>query len=542
VTGGTATENRSAEEPKDASSAHRRKTEEFDSLLRALPDIYFRLDATGRIVAWHAGRESELHVPPEAFLGRRPEEVVPPDVGPIIAAAVERVRASRELTIAEYTLATPSGDDQFEARLVPCGDDEVTALIRNTTAWRRAEAALRASEERLRVSQKLEAIGRLAGGVAHDFNNLLTVVLGRLQLLQRTTSLEGEERVHVDEALDAASHAVSLTRQLLTLSRRGAPRTVVFALSDVIEPMHDVLRRMGGENLELVLSLDEAAGLVRADPAQIEQVVLNLVLNARDAMPSGGTVIVACREVVLDEAQAALRDGGARPGPHVVLSVSDTGSGMSTDVIDHLFEPFFTTKEPGAGTGLGLATVYGIVQQSGGHTQVRSEVGVGSTFELWFPRADVPRSPLPEDEGPAAGQPVAGGGETVLLVEDEDGVRRLALEILQRAGYRVLAAAGGDEALRLLLEERRGVDLLLTDVVMPRVNGRIVAARVTQLRPETRVLLMSGYDAERAGPRKSSDGEAGGEDYPLLDKPFTERALLARVREVLDAPREEGVQ
>jgi signal transduction histidine kinase len=528
------TENRNAAVrglPDDPTSALRRKTEEFDALLQALPDIYLRLDAEGCIVAWHAGRETELHVPPEAFLGRRPEDVVPPDVRPTIAAAVDRARSSRELTIAEYILPTPSGDDQFEARLTPCGETEVTAIIRNMTARRRAEAALRSSEERLRASQKLEAIGRLAGGVAHDFNNLLTVVLGRLQLLHKAQTLAGDERAHVEEALDAASHAVSLTRQLLTLSRREASRASVFTLPEVIGPMQDMVRRLAGEHHELVFSLDDAAGPVRADPAQIEQVVLNLVLNARDAMTDGGTLILSCREVTLDEAQAAQRDG-ARAGPHVVLSVSDTGCGMTTEVVDHLFEPFFTTKEPGMGTGLGLATVYGIMQQSGGHIVVRSEVDVGSTFELCFPRAEgAGLGPVP-----APAEPVAGGRETILLVEDEAGVRRLALEILRRAGYRVLAASGGDEALRTLLEERRGVALLLTDVVMPKIDGRTVAARVQQLRPETRVLLMSGYDADRAGRRRTGGRKPPSDDFPLLDKPFTERALLARVREILDRP------
>jgi signal transduction histidine kinase len=518
--------------PDDAASALRRKTEEFDALLRALPDIYVRLDAQGSIVAWHAGRETELHVLPEAFLGRRPEDVLPLAVRPAVAAALERARSSRELTVIEYTLPTPSGDDQFEARLVPCGETEVTVIVRNMTARRRAEAALRSSEERLRASQKLEAIGRLAGGVAHDFNNLLTVVLGRLQLLHKARTLGGDERAHVEEALDATSHAVSIARQLLTLSRRETSRVSVFTLPEIIAPMQEMVRRMAGEHLELVLSLDDAAGAVRADPAQVEQIVLNLVLNARDAMPDGGTLILSVREIALDEAQAEQRDG-ARPGPYVVLSVSDTGCGMTAEVVEHLFEPFFTTKDPGAGTGLGLATVHGIMQQSGGHVVVRSEIDVGSTFELCFPRAELMSSAVPAPAA-APAEPVAGGRETILLVEDEGGVRRLALEILRRAGYRVLAASGGDEALRTLLEERSGVALLLTDVLMPKVDGRTVAARVQQLRPETRVLLMSGNGADGPGRERSDGRHLPSADFPLLGKPFTERTLLARVREVLD--------
>jgi two-component system cell cycle sensor histidine kinase/response regulator CckA len=502
---------------------------ELRSLLDALPDIYFRLDADARFLAWHAGSQAELHVPPEQFLGKRAEEVLPPDVAAQMATSVERALRERTLVIVEYTLETPSGDDQFEARFVPCGPNEVTAVIRNTTAQRRAEAALRASEEQLRASQKMEAIGRLAGGVAHDFNNLLTVILGRLQFLHRAADLAPSDRSHVSEALDAAGRAASLTRQLMALARRQVMQPLVFSLNEVIVPMLEIVRRIVGEDVEVALELQEEAGSIRADKTQIEQVILNLVLNARDAMSGGGRLVIATRAVWLDEEQARLRDGAAE-GMYEVLSVADSGSGMPPEVIAHLFEPFFTTKGPGEGTGLGLATTYGIVKQSGGHAVVRSQVGAGSTFELYFPRA---QEAVIAEEGsrPSLVPPLQNGGsETILLVEDDDGLRRLVAEVLSGAGYHVAPFADGEEALGAIQNGLRGA-LLVADVVMPKLSGRALASVVRQRHSETRVLLMSGHDVK--APRHA-DGAVGGEAVSILEKPFSPQTLLRRVREALE--------
>jgi signal transduction histidine kinase len=519
----------------DRSTAEREladRTAELDALFHALPDIYFRLDAEGRITSWRAGRETELHVPPEQFIGRRPGDVLPPEIAPTIAAAVERARSDKALVTVEYALSTPSGDDQFEARLVPCGEHGVSSVIRNTTARRRAETALRASEERLRASQKLEAIGRLAGGVAHDFNNLLTVILGRLQFLKRAPSLADSDREHVNEALDAAAHAASLSRQLLAFSRGQVMQPRVFQLNSVVSSLHEMLRRVAGEHIEVALSLGESVNVIDSDPVQIEQVILNLVLNARDAMPDGGTLILSTRESQLDDQEARQRDG-AKPGTYVMLGVTDTGCGMGADVMAHLFEPFFTTKPHGQGTGLGLATVYGIVKQSGGHVVVRSEAAVGSTFELYFPRAhETETQPVPPS--PAVVLPsrnIGGARETILVVEDEEGLRRLVVEILERAGYGVLSANGGDEAIRIVLDRREPVALLLTDVVMPKMSGRTLAARILQMRPNVRVLLMSGHDDAEMGRRRDRNGLD--HCFPIVEKPFTEAALLARICDIL---------
>ena len=517
-----------------------REETELHALLRLLPDIYFRLDGAGRIIAWHTGHEALLHVPPEHFIGKKPEEVLPPQVAPLIAGAVERARAGREVIVVEYTLSTPSGDDQFEARLLGSDDGEVTSIVRNTTARRRAEAALQATEDRLRASQKLEAIGRLAGGVAHDFNNLLTVILGRLTFLKRSAALGDVDRDHVQEAFEATSHAATMTRQLLAFSRQQVMAPVVFVLNDVLEPLRKMVEGVVGEHVAVTIALESAAGVIDSDPTQIEQMLLNLVLNARDAMREsrdgreGGSLTVSTSDAVLTAEEASGRDD-ARPGPHVVLRVTDTGCGMSPEVMSHLFEPFFTTKPPGEGTGLGLATLYGIVKQSGGHAVVRSEVGVGSTFELWFPRAT---RTGPMFAAPASVVPVGdlcGAGERIVVVEDEDGLRRLVVEILSNAGYSVRSAAGGDAALQMLLEEGSEPDVLLTDVVMPHMSGRTLAHRVRQRRPEVRVLLMSGHDDPRR--RSSDEGVAGltgpERDFPILEKPFTEETLLARIRDLL---------
>ncbi|MCW5833742.1 MAG: PAS domain-containing protein [Labilithrix sp.] len=509
-------------------SDRRAAEQQLDALLRALPDIYFRLDASGHIVAFHAAREAEFHVPPERLIGQRPHDLVPPQVAPIVEEAVERVSRERVPVQIEYSLPTPSGDDQFEAYLVPCGATEITALIRNTTARRRAEAALQASEERLRASQKLDAIGQLAGGVAHDFNNLLGVVLGRLTFLRRAEGLSEADREHVSEAFDAALHAASLTRQLLAFGRRQVMQPQVFDLSAVVFALDEMLRRVAGEHVEVVLVPNPPVCPIDSDPVQIEQVLLNLVLNARHAMPEGGKVTIWTGEASLDEQEAARLD--VKPGQYVTLTVTDTGLGMSPEVMAHLFEPFFTTKPYGEGTGLGLATVYGIVKQSGGHTVVRSEVGVGSTFELWFPRA--PEGAVaPAPVRAPASSPPKGNGETVLVVEDADGMRELVVEILERAGYSVLSASGGDEAVRAVLEARQRIALVVTDIVMPKMSGRTLAGRLRQIRPDLRVLLMSGY--ETATEARGREPSALERRLPLIEKPFTEDALLARVREVL---------
>ena len=399
---------------------------------------------------------------------------------------------------------------------------------------RRAYDELAETQGQLEQAQKMDAIGRLAGGVAHDFNNLLTVILGRTDLLLGPLAPEHPMRRGIELIQRTAGRAVELTRQLLAFSRKQVLEPVVLDLNAVTADMKDMLGRLIGEDIALLTTPTPGLGRVTADRGQIEQVIMNLAVNARDAMPKGGRLILETANVDLDD-DYVRRHVGARPGPHVMLAVSDTGTGIPREIQSQIFEPFFTTKEPGKGTGLGLATVYGIVKQSGGYIEVDSESGRGTTFRIYLPRCDA--EPVAAERGsrPEVG---AGGTETILLVEDEEGVRELARDILRASGYTVLEARNGAEAL-LLCERHQGpLDLLLTDVVMPRMSGRELAERLTPLRPDLSVLYMSGYTDDAVIRHGVLDAGTA-----FLQKPFTPVTLVQRVRETLDlAGREAGAR
>ena len=398
-------------------------------------------------------------------------------------------------------------------------------------ASRRAYDELAQTQGQLEQAQKMDAIGRLAGGVAHDFNNLLTVILGRTDILLHPLPPEDPTRRGIELIRRTAGRAADLTRQLLAFSRKQVLEAVVLDLNAVTADMKDMLGRLIGEDIALVTTPTPGLGRVKADRGQIEQVLMNLAVNARDAMPRGGHLILETENVDLD-AEYVRRHMGARPGPHVMLSVADSGVGIPREILPHIFEPFFTTKEQGKGTGLGLATVYGIVKQSGGYIEVDSEPDQGTTFRIYLPRVDA-AAPAPERSSrPSA---AAGGTETVLLVEDEEGVRELARDILRASGYTVIEARNGSEAL-LLYERHQGpLDPLLTDVVMPRMSGRELAERLAPLRPSMSVLYMSGYTDDAV----IRHGVLGA-DTAFLQKPFTPATLVQRVRETLDLARREA--
>jgi PAS domain S-box-containing protein len=377
--------------------------------------------------------------------------------------------------------------------------------------------------ERLLQAQRMEAVGRLAGAVAHDFNNLLTVILGRADMLA-DESLSGEARRCVELIQDTAERAASLTGQLLAFSRRQALRPRVLDLTTVVTRMEAMLRGLVTEKIDLRFALDPEAGRVKADPGQLQQVLLNLVANARDAMEAGGRLTIATAAAVLDEGDAR-QHPDVPAGPYVLLAVSDTGVGIEESAQVHLFEPFFTTRPRAGGAGLGLATVYGIVAQSGGHIAVDSEPGRGAIFKVYLPRVDAPTEPA----GPADPVIAPTGTETVLLVEDEDEVRVLAREVLTRKGYRVLEAREVDDALRIAATHDASIDVLVTDVVMPKLGGRELAERVVALCPEAKVLYISGYtDGGLLQDGALPPGVA------FLQKPFTAVRLALKVREVLD--------
>ena len=389
---------------------------------------------------------------------------------------------------------------------------------------KRVEAALSASEEQLRQSQKLEAIGQLAGGVAHDFNNLLTVIGGYSSILLGKLPPDSPHRSSIEEIKKAGDRASSLTRQLLAFSRKQILQPKVLDLNVVVADLEKMVRRLIGEDIDLLTIPSPVLGKVKADPGQVEQVLLNLIVNARDAMPKGGKLTIETRNVVHSEEYAQRH--AAQPGPYVMLAVSDTGCGIDAAIKTRVFEPFFTTKASGKGTGLGLATVYGIIKQSGGNIWVYSEVGRGSTFKVYLPRVDEAK----EEAASVASSVVPQGTELILLVEDEDQVRAILKQILEGQGYQVLAASNGEEALSISRDLELDIKLMITDVVMPQMSGSELAERVLTLRPSLPVLFMSGYTDDAIVRHGLLD-----EKLNFIQKPFDSASVARKVREVLDS-------
>lgn len=439
----------------------------------------------------------------------------------------------------EYRALTADGRevglrDIVHVRRGPSGHAiQLRGVTVDLTEHQRAQEALRQTEEQLRQAQKMDALGK-AGGIAHDFNNLLMVIRGDSDLILRKLSPEHPLRAHAERIGEAADRAATLTRQLLAFSRKQVLAPAVLDVNRVVGGLHTMLDRLLGETIELVTVTAPDLGSVTADPGQVEQMLLNLAVNARDAMPDGGRLTIQTANRTVGEDEAART--GVKPGPYVTLEVKDTGVGMDADMKAHLFEPFFTTKDQG--TGLGLSTVYGIVNQSGGHIQVDSERGKGTTFRVFLPSVEVASrsadtATAPETTVTATGAPPhRSRGETILLVEDAQPVRAVVREILEMQGHEVIEARHGAEALTLEAGHEGPIHLLLTDVVMPEMSGRELAQRLLPLRPEMNVLYISGY-TDDAIVRHGVLG-AG---MAFLSKPFTPDALAAKVREILDAPR-----
>ncbi len=458
----------------------------------------------------------------EELLGRPILERVHPEHHDSMRAMLDRSKHGAPSTPLQQTFLRLDGSTvavEVAAALLPIhGEDDLQVIARDVTDRKRLE-------EHLRQAQKMEAIGQLAGGVAHDFNNLLTAILGYGQLARHRLGADDPTRRDIEEIEKAAARAATLTRQLLAFSRKQVLQPKVLDVNMILADTEKMLRRLIGEDVELVTLLGGDLKRTTADPGQIEQVILNLAVNARDAMPKGGSLILETANVVLAEAYTRAR-GDLLPGPYVLLAVSDTGCGMDAMTKARIFEPFFTTKEPGKGTGLGLSTVHGIVKQSGGHVDVYTEVGRGTTFKIYLPAVDKEANTTTTIAWPTA---FCRGSETVLLVEDELPVRTVVSETLRLNGYTVIEAINGREALERCERGDMHVDLLLTDVVMPKMSGADLAARLRKLRPALSVLYVSGYTDLAVVHQGVLAAEMA-----FLQKPFTPEALLRKVRDVLD--------
>lgn len=499
-----------------------RKSDELlallDTLLNKAPVGFAFLSRDFRFLRVNDALAALNGIPAADHLGRTVQEVVPrlwPSLEPIYRRVLAEDRPHVNQEVAGETPATPGEIRHWLVNYYPVhvhGEAFGVGIVVNDVTERRR------LEQQLRQAQKMEAIGQLAGGVAHDFNNLLCIINGYCDILLQNSRHDAAEREILREIRKAGESSASLTRQLLAFSRRQVLAPRLLDLNAVIRNIEKMLRRVIGENVELCTQLDAAIGAIRADPGQIEQVLMNLAVNARDAMPRGGTLTIETSEA----------DTANPPGRGVVLSVKDTGCGMTAEVKAHIFEPFFTTKGPGKGTGLGLATIYGVVEQSGGRIEVESEPGRGSCFRIYLPRAGVLRPTLPSHNGT---RPAAEGSETVLVVEDEDSVRSLTTLVLRQAGYQVLEACDGTSALHTAAGHEGVIDLLVTDVVMPGLGGRVVAEKLLQERPDLRVLYLSGYTDDAVVREGVLHDRVN-----FLPKPFSPAALAQKVREVLDAP------
>ncbi len=399
--------------------------------------------------------------------------------------------------------------------------------LRMRTERMEAEVYSRAKQLEEANRKRLESLGRLAGGIAHDFNNLLSVILGYTRLVQERIFSEPPLGHWLEQIEQAAENAATLTRQLLAYTRQQVLEPKVLSLNSALEKIEPLLRRLIGEDIDLQIRLDSQLGRVKADPGQLEQVIMNLAINARDAMPNGGRLVIETSNAELDESYAR-QHSSVTPGDYVVLSVSDTGVGIDKATQERIFEPFFTTKERGKGTGLGLATVYGIVKQSGGHIWFYSEVGMGATFRVYLPRT---QEALPAPTPFHTAAHASGGSETILLVEDQPMLRELMHTVLARAGYTVLSAENPDQALEIAAAHPRRIHLLLSDVILPGMNGRVFAEQLQKKRPEAKVLFVSGYTEDII--LHHGTLEAG---TSFLPKPFTQETLGRKIREVLDRP------
>jgi PAS domain S-box-containing protein len=501
----------------------------YRRLFESTKDGIILVDAeSGRITDANPCAIDMLGTPRAELIGRRLWQTAALDDSGTAELAFQELREHESVRYNDVNLKNLHGDtsvvDVMANVYSEAGRKVMQFNLRDVTMRKRAEETMRRSEEQLQNSVKMDAIGRLAGGVAHDFNNMLTTILGYADLLMTRMEPDNPYRGDIEEIHKSGQRAAALTRQLLAFGRRQVAQPKVVELNSVVSDVDNMLRKLLGENVELKMVLTPDLGHTRADGSQLQQVIVNLAMNARDAMPTGGKFRIETVNVDLDEN----RDNfyiPVRPGRYVMLAAADTGTGLTPDAREHLFEPFFTTKPKGMGTGLGLSTVYGVVKQSGGTIAVDTEEGKGTTMRLYFPRVDDPAESAVAKE---VALPRRSAHERILLVEDDAAVRSLVHQILQREGYNVLVASDGHDALGILIKQNPALDLLLTDVVMPGMSGRELADRVKETRPGLKVLFMSGHTEDAIVKQGVID-----RGLDLLPKPFAPDVLTRKVREVL---------
>ncbi|MFZ5453045.1 MAG: PAS domain S-box protein [Thermodesulfobacteriota bacterium] len=517
---------RDISERKRAEEALREAHQTLQALIQAAPLAILVLDPERNIRMWNPAAERMYGWKEEEVLGRF-LPIVPEDKMEESQELVQRMLAGESLHGLELRRRKKDGS-LIDIAVFTAPLYDAQGQINGTMALNMDVTESKRLKEQLLQSQKMEVVGRLAGGVAHDFNNLLTAITGYSELVLNFMDEDNPLRQDVTEIRKAGDRAASLTRQLLAFSRKQVLQPKVLDLNLVVESLGKMLQRLLPSDIDLVISPEANLGRVMADPGQIEQVILNLAINARDAMPHGGRLTIATANVDLGESHAR-RLMNVEPGPYVLLQVSDTGCGMDPETLSHVFEPFYTTKDLGKGTGLGLSTVYGIIKQSGGHVSVHSKSEQGATFKIYLPRISDVLEPVSQTLQQSTAK--YRGQETILLVEDEDGVRQLVSTVLQRHGFKVLEARHGREALDLSLKHPGPINLVLTDVVMPGMGGQELAQRLQPLYPDLKVLYMTGYAEEIQPDRSLPDQE-----IYFLQKPFEAHGLLRRVRHLLDAP------
>ena len=531
------TELKAAEEALGESQQELKNSEQrFRSLVLNSSDMITVLDAHGSVAYESPSVERVLGYKAGELIGKSIFEFVhPDDVAVAETIFHEELRVAGASRLMEVRFRHKHGSWRILESVANnlLQDPGVAGVVVNS----RDITERKNLEQQLHQSQKMEAVGRLAGGIAHDFNNLLTIINGHSEVQVDHLAPEDPMRKNAEEIQKAVARAAALVRQLLAFSRKQIAQPVVLDLNETVVETGKMLPRLIGEDIDLVMALAPNLARIKADPVQLDQILLNLAVNARDAMPGGGKLTVETGEVSWDEAHCA-QNPGCRPGMYVSLAVTDTGSGMDRETQSRIFEPFFTTKEKGKGTGLGLATVYGIVKQNGGHISVSSEPGRGTTFRIYFPEV-AGSKPVPK-QSPDEFQTLPRGSETILVAEDEQSLREIVSGFLTRSGYRVLYAKDGLEALQICEQYADPIHLLISDMVMPRMGGRELGERVAKLRPETTILFTSGYTGETQSP-DNDNGEFSIPENAFLGKPFSLQTLALKVRTMLDQRKEQGI-